>query len=70
MKPNNYKQKIVDSLVFHQDPRGGKKKALYSFSICFTMNVNANAMKQECVFSHDEDMTEADVYVRPQDGVT
>lgn len=34
------------------------------------MNVNANAMKQECVFSHDEDMTEAEVYVRPQDGMT
>lgn len=27
-------------------------------------------MKQECVFSHDGDMTEADVYVRPQDGMT
>lgn len=24
------------------------------------MNVNANAMKQECVFSHDEDMTKAE----------
>lgn len=34
------------------------------------MNVNPNAMKQECVFSHDGDMTEADVYVRPQDGMT
>lgn len=34
------------------------------------MNVNANAMKQESVFSHDEDMTEGEVYVRPQDGMT
>lgn len=33
------------------------------------MNVNANAMKQECVFSHDEDMTKAEVKLE-QDRMT
>ena len=34
------------------------------------MNVNPNAMKQEFVFSHDEDMTKADVNAKPQDYMT
>lgn len=41
----------------------------YSFSICLQMNINPNAMKQEYVFSRDEDMTKADIYFRPQDGM-
>lgn len=68
-KPNNYKQKIAECLGFPltSKRRKKKKKPSYIFSICLTMNVNANARKWECVFSHDEDMTEADVCVRPQD---
>lgn len=66
-------QKIVDSLVFHWDP-GGEKSFFFplknNFSICLWINVNANAMKQEYVFSRDEDMTEAKVYFRPQDSMT
>lgn len=69
MKPNNYKQKIVDSLVFHRDPRR-EKKAWFDFSICLTINVNPNTMKQERVFSHEEDMTKAEIYVEPQDRMT
>lgn len=70
MKPNNYKQKIADGLVFRCDPTGEKKIAWCDFSICLTMNVNRNTMKQERVFSHDKDMTKAEIYVEPQDGMT
>lgn len=45
-KPNNYKQKTVEGLVFHCDPRG--KKVSKNFSMSLTVNVNADAMKQEC----------------------
>jgi len=73
LKPNNYTQKML-VFVFplqtkRERKRARKKKTFllrYSFSICLKTSVNANALKQEYVFRHADDVTEVRVCFRPQ----